>query len=203
MSDWRANRLNAREARAVGPARPFMRFWRPFSEMRNRKRSKAAWASRRTRAASNIIGMALAIALTVGIAGSVAYFLTQQTNVLTTQEGIALTGPRLIKAGNTDVLSLSIKNTGTSPLQNPKVTLTDVCKVSSGTTRSDAEISATTTVNPGATHGFNEELTAARCKTSSHTPNVEAGKSYIVNVEASAVGTGSKITEAISVTSRY
>jgi len=170
--------------------------------MRNRKRSRTAWASRRTRAASNIIGMALAIALTVGITGSVAYFLTQQTNVLTTQEGIALTGPRLIKAGNTDVLSLSIKNTGTSPLENPKITLTDTCKISSGTARSDTEITETTTINPGATHGINKEL-ASNCQTTGHVPAVEAGKSYIVNVEASAVGTGSKITEAVSVTSRY
>jgi len=172
--------------------------------MRNRKRSSTAWASRRTRAASNIIGMALAIALTVGITGSVAYFLTQQTNVLTTQEGIALTGPRLIKAGNTDVLSLSIKNTGTSPLEDPTITLTGTCKPNTGTTRSDAAITQSSTkVNPGATHGINERLTDTHCKTSSHTLEVEAGKSYIVNVEADAVGTGSKITEAVSVTSRY
>lgn len=147
--------------------------------------------------------MALAIALTVGITGSVAYFLTQQTNVLTTQEGIALTGPRLIKAGNTDVLSMSIKNTGTSPLEKPKITLTDACKHTSNTATSDAEIEETNTkINPGATHGINKELAPA-CKTASHTPNVEAGKSYIVNVEATAVGTGSTITEAVSVTSRY
>lgn len=171
--------------------------------MRNRKRSSTAWASRRTRAASNIVGLALGIALTVGIAGSVGYFLNQQTGVLTTQEGISLTGPRLIKAGTTDVLSLSIKNTGTSPLQNPKITLTNACEHSSGTPKSDAEITTTTTVNPGATHGINEELKNANCPTTSHAPDVEAGKSYIVNVEATAVGTDSTITEAVSVTSRY
>lgn len=148
--------------------------------------------------------MALAIALTVGITGSVAYFLTQQTNVLTTQEGVALTGPRLIKAGNTDVLSMSIKNTGTSPLENPKIKLTDACKHNTSTATSDAEIEETNTkINPGATHGINKELTTTECRTASHAPNVEAGKSYIVNVEATAVGTGSTITEAVSVTSRY
>lgn len=148
--------------------------------------------------------MALAIALTVGITGSVAYFLTQQTNVLTTQEGVALTGPRLIKAGNTDVLSMSIKNTGTSPLENPKITLTDACKHNTNTATSDAKIEETNTkINPGATHGLNKELTTAECPTTDHNPNVEAGKSYIVNVEATAVGTGSTITEAVSVTSRY
>lgn len=171
--------------------------------MRNRKRSRTAWTSRRTRAASNIIGLALGIALTVGITGSVAYFLTQQTNVLTTQEGISLTGPRLIKAGTTDVLSLSIKNTGTSPLENPKITLTGACEHTSGTPKSNAEIITATTVNPGATHGINEELTNANCPTTSHQPDVEAGKSYIVNVEATATGTNSKIAEAVSVTSRY
>lgn len=147
--------------------------------------------------------MALAIALTVGITGSVAYFLTQQTNVLTTQEGIALTGPRLIKADTTDVLSMSIKNTGTSPLENPKITLTNACKHTSGTPISDVEITESTTINPGATHGINKELTTMECKTTGHQPKVEAGKSYIVNVEAAAVGTGSTITEAVSVTSRY
>lgn len=172
--------------------------------MRNRKRSRTAWASRRTRAASNIIGLALGIALTVGIAGSVAYFLTQQTNVLTTQEGISLTGPRLIKAGTTDVLSLSIKNTGTSPLEDPEIKLTEACKLSSGTVRSDATVTTTpTTVNPGATHGINEKLGNTHCKTTNHTLDVEAGKSYIVNVEATATGTDSKIAEAVSVTSRY
>ena len=153
------------------------------------------------RAASNIIGMALAITVTLGLAGSVAYFLTQQTNVLTTQEGIGLTGPRLLKTDAADVLSLSIKNTGTSPLTDPEITLTGACKT--GSTLSDAKITiASTTIKPGSTHGVSEQIKSATHCTSSSV-DIAAGTSYVLSVKATASGTDSTIKETVTVTSRY
>ncbi len=154
------------------------------------------------RAASNIIGMALAITVTLGLAGSVAYFLTQQTNVLTTQEGIGLTGPRLLKTDAADVLSLSIKNTGTSPLANPEITLTGACEAGSSPT--DAKITTTTTtIKPGSTYGVSEQIKAGNCEGTSPSVNIAAGTSYVLSVKATASGTDSTIKETVTVTSRY
>lgn len=148
------------------------------------------------------MGIALGLAMTIGMAGAVTYFVTQETNVLTTQESFLLSGSKLTKVGDIQILSFSIKNTGTSALSNPSVTVHGACKISS--VIHDDTSNEVVQINPGASFGFNHEINDASCNddTNSADANIALGTSYIVDVELTAIGTGSLIRDTITVTAR-
>ena len=148
---------------------------------------------RRERAVSNIMGIALGIALTISMAGAVAYFATQETTVLTTHESFGIIGPKLLVSGSDNVLSLSIKNTGTSPFNTVSVNVIGVCQFE--------ELEAPT-IKPGATYGITKQIDNNSCVGESE-PVIEAGESYIVQIDAIAAGTDSVIQDALTVTARY
>ena len=151
------------------------------------------------------MGIALGIAITISMAGAVGYFATQETNILTTQEGFGVVGPKLIKADDTNVISFSIKNTGTTPIEKIEVEVLGACEKSDGSENSDLTMTAKTpspALKPGATYGSSEKV-AGTCATSAHNVEIDAGKSYIVQITATATGTGSTLHDTFSVTSRY
>lgn len=162
----------------------------------------------RQRAVSNILGIALGLTMTIGMAGAVTYFVTQETNVLTTQESFILGGPKLTKVGDIQILSLSIKNTGTSVLEDPSITIHQACK--NGGTKFNDKFSDTGSgsnkiqIKPGASYGLNHEISLTSCAdvNSGAEPNIEIGESYIVDVKLIAVGTESEIRDTITVTAR-
>lgn len=154
--------------------------------------------TRRVRAVSNIMGIALGLSLTLAMAGTVTYFVTQETNVLTTQESFGIINSKLLKTGNADVLSLSMKNTGTSVLNNPVIEILDACGIDHDATFTMSN----TAIKPGATYGFSEKIVTDKC-VNPNKPAVNEGTSYIVKINMTASGTDSSIQETITVISKY
>ncbi len=184
-----------------------MRKLGPFYSISNRilwamTKNKRNRTRRRQRAVSNIMGIALGLAMTIGLAGAVTYFVTQEASILTTQESFLIGGAKITSVGDTHILSFTIKNTGTSVLEAPIIEIHDACQSgSNNATKSNSSVSITATINPGASYSIKHEITSASCG-SSATPDINIGQSYIVDTQMTTVGIGSTINETITITAR-
>lgn len=160
--------------------------------------------ARRYRTVSNIMGIALGLAMTIGMAGAVTYFVTQETSILTTQESFIVSGTKLTKIDTVQILSLTLKNTGTSVLENPMITVHNAC-VNSGTKIDNTE-PITQTINPGASYSIRHEINTDSCNrpasVTSATSDIDLGSSYIVDIVLTAAGTNSEISDTFTVTAR-